>query len=974
MLLLPLVMSWLTIGGFSAQAKGEDGVGGTELEIHVPPFAMDELTLEGERWQQITVPEHGSLGLPGWPALPERRLLVGIPPAATVQLEVIPEATELHRGLRIAPVPRQTLRRAVAPDELPSSSDLAWDYSPDPAVYNADRFIPASPAELGDAGWLRDQRFVEVVIHPAQYNPATQELRYHRRLRIRLRFEGGIPAAAAPAPAEGPFEPLLRRALVNYEEARRFRQFVRPLPFPTSSEGEGLAPNASPAALGAYKVLVGRIGVYRLTYDDLRSAGLPVDALDPRTFRLLDGGNGGAEVALWVAGESDGKFDPGDVILFYGRAVDTRYTGTNVYWLSYGGPPGLRWQTRGGSPTGSGSPLTQFRSSLRREENHRYWSYLPMRPGVDHWYWDYVQAKPNQPASKTYPVTVSALAPGEHTATFQPLIWGATSYAANPDHHVRIYLNGYLIQDARWDGITELSEPVSFPQSYLIEGTNEVRIELPGDVSPNVETIALNWFRLTYFRTLDTQGRYLEFGQDQPGTWEYRVTGLTRNDPLILDLTDPLQPVRIEGAVVESAGSAFTARLEDTVTSPRAYAIATPDQFLSPAGLVADTPSDLRAPSNGADYLIISHAAFLNAIQPLADQRAAQGLRVRVVDVQDIYDEFNGGLPSAEAIRDFLAYAYSNWQAPAPAYVLLVGDGTFDMRNYMGTSEPTFIPPYLEFVDPWLGETAADNRFVTIVGDDPLPDMAIGRLPVNSPGETAVIVHKILAYENNPPTGDWNQQLLFVSDNPDSAGAFYALSDNAAAHIPSSYGINKVYYGQTHTTADAARSAIVSNINAGQLFVNYVGHSAIQFWAHERLFRLDVEVPSLNNGGKLPVMLPMTCYDGYFHYPGLPALAEGLVRRDGGGAIASWSATGLGIAHGHDYLNIGFYDAVFRDNITSLGPATVAGKLYLYNNTRSYRDLIDTYTLLGDPGLKLALPRPTSVPTETKLYLPLIQR
>ncbi|MDW8098552.1 MAG: C25 family cysteine peptidase [Anaerolineae bacterium] len=974
MFLLPLTMFWFVAGGLSAQAKDGDDTQGLDLEISIPGFATNEVTLDGQHWQRITVPEYGSLGLPGWPALPERRFLVGIPAEATVKLEVTPEATEFYRGLRIAPAPRQRLRQMDPLAEFPSSSDLEWDYSPDPTIYSTDRFLPESPAELGEIGWLRDQRFVEVVIHPAQYNPVTQELRYHRRLHIRLRFEGGILATALSAPAEGPFEPLLRNALVNYEQARRFRH----PPLPSTSKREGKGPREgeglSLTSTSVYKVFVNRTGIYRLTYADLQNAGLPVGTLDPRTFRMFDGGNGNAEVALWVTGESDGRFDPEDAILFYGRAVNTRYTGTNVYWLRYGGSFGLRWQPRNGSPTGRGAIPTCFPKLLHREENHWYRPYLPMQPGVDHWYWDYVQAQPNQLAFKTYTVTVSAPAIGDYMATLLLSIWGVTKNdRITPDHHVRIYVNRHLVQDARWDGTTELLESASFPQSYLMEGTNEIRIELPGDVSDATERIALNWFQLTYYRTFNTQGQYLEFSQDQSGTWEYRITGLTRNDPLILDITDPLRPARIEGAVMESSGSTFTARFEDIVSSSRAYAIATPDQFLSPAGILADTPSTLRNPPNGADYLIISHANFLSAIQPLAAHRAAQGLRVQVIDVQDIYDEFNGGLPSAEAIRDFLAYAYANWPSPAPTYVLLVGDGTFDMRDYMQTGVPTFIPPYLELVDPWLGETAADNRFVTIVGNDPLPDMAIGRLPVNSPAEATVIVNKILTYENNiltyennSPLGDWNQRLLFVSDNPDDAGDFYFLSDRAADRIPSSYRINKVYYGQTHTTEDDARKAIVSSINAGQLFVNYVGHGSPQSWAREGLLRLMYEVQELNNENKLPVMLPMTCWEGYFVDPRRSSLAEGLVRYERGGAIASWSATGLGLAVGHDYLNIGFYDAVFWDNTTRLGLAIIAGKLHLYNSTALYRDLIDTYTLLGDPALRLALPR--------LIYLPLIKR
>ena len=119
-------------------------------------------------------------------------------------------------------------------------------------------------------------------------------------------------------------------------------------------------------------------------------------------------------------------------------------------------------------------------------------------------------------------------------------------------------------------------------------------------------------------------------------------------------------------------------------------------------------------------------------MQRLAQFRRDQGLRVQVVDVQDIYDEFSGGLLDPHAIRDFIRYAYVNWPGPPPAYVLLVGDGTYDFLNNEGYNVKTFIPPFLANVDPVMGETAADNRYVTVVGDDAMPDLHLGRLPVNT--------------------------------------------------------------------------------------------------------------------------------------------------------------------------------------------------------------------------------------------------
>ena len=94
-----------------------------------------------------------------------------------------------------------------------------------------------------------------------------------------------------------------------------------------------------------------------------------------------------------------------------------------------------------------------------------------------------------------------------------------------------------------------------------------------------------------------------------------------------------------------------------------------------------DTPSDLRSTHNAADYILITHKSFIEDVQPLADFRNQQGMRTKVVDVQNIYDEFNHGILNPNAIREFLSYAYNNWQPPAPTYVFLVGDTHIDLKN-----------------------------------------------------------------------------------------------------------------------------------------------------------------------------------------------------------------------------------------------------------------------------------------------------
>ncbi|MCU0520523.1 MAG: C25 family cysteine peptidase, partial [Anaerolineae bacterium] len=448
---------------------------------------------------------------------------------------------------------------------------------------------------------------------------------------------------------------------------------------------------------------------------------------------------------------------------------------------------------------------------------------------------------------------------------------------------------------------------------------------------------------------------------DHAGTWEFQLSGFTTDTVRILDITDPISPVRIAAGPSQYGGLAYTLPFEQSLSGERRYLAVATAQVRSPISVSRDAVSDLHSTSNSADYIVISHGSLITSAQALADYRGTQGLRSQVVDVLDIYDEFNFGIPDAAAIREFLAYAYANWTAPAPAYVVLFGDGHYDPKDNLGRGEPSLVPPYLAAVDPWIRETAADNRYVTIDGDN-LPDMFLGRLPANTLEQANVLVNKIIVYEQPSAAGAWQAKLLFVADNEDSAGNFAEDSNAVADHyIPDPYAVDKVYLGVTHPITVEARAAITAAINEGRLIVNYAGHGATQLWAGERLLSLD-SMPFLINAGRLPFFVPMTCLEGYFIIPSPPgdnyaALAELVVRLPTGGAIASWSATGLGLASGHDYLNRGLYEAIFQEDMIELGPATAYAKQYLAISPggRYFSDLLETYTLFGDPALRLAV-------------------
>jgi hypothetical protein len=374
--------------------------------------------------------------------------------------------------------------------------------------------------------------------------------------------------------------------------------------------------------------------------------------------------------------------------------------------------------------------------------------------------------------------------------------------------------------------------------------------------------------------------------------------------------------------------------------------------------------------------LIITHPAFAAALEPLVNMRQSQGLATAIVDVQGIYDVWGGGRPDPEALRAFVADVYANWH-PRPAYVLLVGDGSFDPRRYRRDSPPTFIPPYLADVDPWAGETAADDRYVCVDGDDDLPDLLLGRLPVQTTEEAQTVVNKIVRYETEPFPGGWNAGVLLVADDADAAGDFSASSDeHTAVHVNAPFTVTRRYCAGTNPYASdclaqetaALHDGLLGDWNEGRLLTQFTGHASWQQWAAESFFHLD-DLSALHNDRRLPVVVEMTCFTGAFQRPE-PTLDESLVVLSGGGAAAAWGSTGLGVSTGHAHLSGGFFHAVLVEKVDTVGEAALAGKLKLVANGQNL-DLVDTFTLLGDPALRL---NRDIVPWAEQIFLPLVLR
>jgi hypothetical protein len=742
----------------------------------------------------------------------------------------------------------------------------------------------------------------------------------------------------------------------------------------------------------AYRVIVAADGMHRITHAELDAAGMPVSTLDPRTFRMFYMGQ---ELAIQVPGEGDGQFDMTDFIYFYGRSLDSlfyegvlpdnKYTGDNVYWLTYGGSNGVRMATKDGSAPGTA--VGAYAHTYHYEDNYFYFNDRPyilaapmpdrFVPDTDRWLGLWSSTVNGLPVRSSY-FNISNLPTSAADGQIVVEIQGMTgkNRISDPDfyHHIRLHMNGTQIYDNPTAGrnYERFTITGTVPHSTLVEGFNQFDIEL----ITNNDSIYLNWFELTYQDQLVAENDALLFhGQTGTGPWRYTVSGFGNDNIGVYDVTSLSAPRQVTNTTLNSNSVSFGDSSAD-----RRYAAVSDNGWLSPSVIQENipqtskyTPANLLDTTNGADWIAISHKDFWAEALRLSDHRAKK-YRVALVDVQQIYDQFNGGLRSPESIREFLRYTYHHWQGDAPQFVLLIGDGTSDMRQYVHGAE-TYIPPFLVAADPILGETAADNRYVTLVGNDLLPDMSIGRFPVGDLNEAKIMVDKTINYETTPLYDDWNTNVIFIADDKDGGGGdFYEFSNILAdgyddpnqtpesKYLPDPYQAIKIYLGETcdlnnvgnNLTPTQCRTEIVNAINSGALFTSYVGHAQISNWAVEQLLNGNV-VNEFTNANRLSIFLAMACFEGFFHQPDVTPLAEKYLLHPNGGAVASWSPTGFGVATGHDYLEKGLFLAVFQEDILTLGKATDAGKFYLHDKNPNGRfdDLLDTFLLFGDPALQI---------------------
>lgn len=930
------------------------------LVWQAPPLTLEPATENGVHVVKPRLAGVAALSAPGQPALPAATLLLAIPPGATVTAAVLEDNAiwlDLPAPVAVVPPP------ATAVDPREPLPPPAAHLVPAAAAFPAG-LAPAQAVELSPPVQWRSQTVVRVRVNPVQVDSAGRRLAFHRGLRIEVRFSGGGRDAAAVD--EGAFEPLLAAHLANYAAARTWRR----------ASGAARSTSSGPPAGPWLRIATAVAGLHRIPCSALAAAGVELAELDPATLRLYRDGPGQSEVALLLADLGERECGAAGSPVFYAEAVATPYTDQAVYWLTYGGGAGLRMAVQ--PATDAGAPVTAYGHTARHEQNRLYFSYIPLAEDAHHWYWDILSNATG--ASRTYTFTVPALASGPAQLSLDVAGYDGA-------HRTLVELNGQPVADLTWSGRVAQRFDLALDPALLMAGVNHLTVSAAGGAG---DYQYFDGFTTTTPQPLDAAADRITFS-GAAGSQVYTIGGFTTPALLLFDVGEPARPRVISGAAVSAAPCPCTVTFG--AAGPSYYAAASPAALATPAAVTRAQPFTLHGAENQADYLVIAPAAFHSALAPLVAHRTAQGLRTQLVDLQAVYDEFGGGRADPFALRTFLRHTLAHWQPPAPAYVLLVGDGVNDPRGFASAPPANTLPALLRTVDPRLGETASDNQYVTRDDGDNLPQFALGRFPARSAAEVAALVAKTLRYEEQPAAEAWRRHLAVVADNaytaagaPDPAGDFWALADELADHAglaAAGYAVDRLYYNPcppgahprcdlpSPTYADAAglTAALQAALAAGRHLLLYVGHGSPNAWAGNPALLTASQAAALANPDRLTVTLELTCYTGFFQAPGQPALAETLLLAPGG-AVATWASSGVSVAAGHDALARGFLTAVTQAQPVTVGLATVAGKLELWTaGGGAYRENIDTFHLFGDPALRLA---GTEDAEEGRVFLPLV--
>ncbi len=627
--------------------------------------------------------------------------------------------------------------------------------------------------------------------------------------------------------------------------------------------------------------------------------------------------SGGLDLRL--SGESIAwhPVDDGAAIRFVAPEVRSPFSRHHRYLLSFG--DGITMESRA-LVQGVATEAHRFVETKRFEENVFPGPSGGPDPRQDLFFWHALTSE----AQVAIPVALPGLS-GSEVEELRLTVHGATEHAEQA-HRIELHWNGQSL--GVFDLMGRRRHTITVPLGGMaahLENELVVQQHVAGEAPPVVYIDAVE---VDYVRFADAETPAFRFAGASDGA--HSVTGLASDTTSLYEVTDPAAPKHYgEVSLNESGSLSFTAE-----GSGLHFLVAAPETVAAPLEVKPHSATNLRSTDHAVDYVIIAASHLLADAQALADHREADGYRVLLVDIDDVYWAFADGEADPLAIRDFLSFASQNWET-APRFAALIGAGSLDYRDLMGLGG-NWLPSALAPTEGGL--FPSDSMLGDLVGNDGVPEVAIGRLPITTGEELRRIISSIESFEANHESMD----VLFAADEStrdEFAAAARILEGWVAPERARKIDLNA-------QGLEEAREGLISSWE-GLSWMSYVGHGGLDRMANEGLLTSE-DVPALADMQSSPVVLGWSCNMQRFDIPGFDSLGEQLLNE--GASAGVFSATGWSNHVESDALRTAFTEAAFASDAETIGDAMIRAHHAARDAPLS---LHRVYMLLGDPALRL---------------------
>lgn len=747
-----------------------------------------------------------------------------------------------------------------------------------------------------------------------------------------------------------------------------------------------------------YKFSIEKSGVYKIDRSFLQNLGINTNDINPKNIKIY--GNGGAllpmlnneprfdglqENAIYIQGENDNSFDDNDYILFYGKGahswnVDTNspnlsrhinniYSDKAYYFLTIDDNQGKRIEQLPEITTNATIQVNSYDDYAVFEEDN-----VNLFSNGQQWFGKNLSFENTTNVSFDFDNI-------DDTKNIWVRVRGVIESFTPSSMSVKV--NGNQLSTINFPAISTSNNnlTLAIPREEISSITisdNTINVEVTYNNNGNPSAKA-------YLDYVEVIGRKkLIAGNKQFSFRSFDIANLVSSSVAqfnvqnassifqIWDVTNHLNPKNIKN---QSSNANFSFKTNGGIL--KEYIVINENDYFTPKKVDGLLQNQNLHSLQDIDYVIITRDFLANEAERLASyHRQNNNLNVRVIDIEQIYNEFASGSPDVTAIKDFVRHLYLNASSPEKRvkFVCLFGDASYDFKDRINSNN-NIIPAFQSYESFDLARSYVTDDFYGMMGINEglltindKQDVATGRIPVTTSTEAKEVVDKILSYYHTNAFGDWRNKITVIADDPDTPNEFVLqetveqIADYISANRPS-FNISKIYAdafvqetnsgGERYPTVE---EAINNAVESGSLLINYFGHGGQDGWASERFLDIN-QIKKWRNPNALPLMVTVTCEFSRFDNPLRQAGGEFVFLNPNGGAASMITTTR------EIYISVGQrYNDVLVKKLFDIGNENLSiaqALMEMKNDPTSPRTNQRFFVyFLGDPAMKLAQPKP----------------